>query len=365
MRIMVVPCDGIGPEITAAMMEVLEATDRAFGLGLSYDYEEAGFDSLAKHGTTLRPETIERARSYDGVILGPQSHMDYPAREDGGINVFAGFRTGLDLYANVRPARVRAFLPARVPAMDIVIMREATEGFYPDRNMFKGIGEFMPTPDVALSIRKITAPACERIARAALWTAMTRGKHVTAVHKANNFVITDGLFLEQVRKVAQEFPEVRLDDRIIDAMAAHLVRDPSQFNVIVTTNFYADILSDLASELSGSLGLAGSINANAQTGLVCAQAQHGSAPDIQGQNIANPTSLILSAAMMLSWLGEQRGLPRFEAAGKAIHEAVDAVLTHPASRTRDLGGTTRCDAFGARVAGAITGPEVRAAAAAG
>jgi 3-isopropylmalate dehydrogenase len=365
MRIMVVPCDGIGPEITAATMEVLKATDRAFGLGLEYEYEETGFASLTKHGTTLRPETIERARTFDGVILGPQSHMDYPTREEGGINVSAGFRTGLDLYANVRPARVRDFLPARVPAMDIVIMREATEGFYPDRNMFKGIGEFMPTPDVALSVRKITAPACERIARAAFEIAMKRGKHVTAVHKANNFIITDGLFLEQVRKVAEEFPEVRLDDRIIDAMAAYLVRDPSQFDVIVTTNFYADILSDLASELSGSLGLAGSINANAQTGLVCAQAQHGSAPDIQGKNIANPTSLILSAAMMLSWLGEQRGLPQFEAAGRAIHEAVDAVLADPNSRTRDLGGTTNCDAFGRLVAGAVAGPEVRSAVAAG
>ena len=222
-------------------------------------------------------------------------------------------------------------------------MREATEGFYPDRNMFKGIGEFMPTPDIALSVRKITAPACERIARAAFELAMKRGKHVTAVHKANNFIMTDGLFLEQVRKVAEEFPEVQLNDLIIDAMAAHLVRDPSRFDVIVTTNFYADILSDLASELSGSLGLAGSINANAETGLVCAQAQHGSAPDIQGQNVANPTSLILSVAMMLSWLGEQRGLPKFEAAGAAIERAVDEVLADPGRRTRDLGGTTNCE----------------------
>ncbi len=362
MRIMVVPCDGIGPEITAATMEVVRAVDGAFGLGLDFEYEETGFDSLAKYGTTLRPETIERARGFDGVILGPQSHMDYPAREEGGINVSAGFRTGLDLYANVRPARVRPFLPARVPAMDIVIMREATEGFYPDRNMFKGIGEFMPTPDVALSVRKITAPACERIARAAFEMAMKRGKHVTAVHKANNFIITDGLFLEQVRAVAKEFPEVRLDDVIIDAMAAHLVRDPSRYDVIVTTNFYADILSDLASELSGSLGLAGSINANAQTGLVCAQAQHGSAPDIQGQNVANPTSLILSAAMMLSWLGEQRGLPDFEAAGQAIHEAVDAVLLEPGNRTRDLGGSTNCDDFGRLVAEAVSVTEPRTAA---
>ncbi|WP_349963220.1 isocitrate/isopropylmalate dehydrogenase family protein [Rhizobium sp. ZPR3] len=352
MRIMVTPCDGIGPEITAATMEVLQATDKAFGLDLTFDYEDTGFTSLEKFGTTLRDEVIERARGYDGIILGPQSHMDYPARDKGGVNVSAGFRVKLDLYANVRPARSRSFLN-NSKTMDLVIMREATEGFYPDRNMVAGTGEFMPTEDVALSVRKITAKACERIARQAFLLAMKRDKRVTAVHKANNFILTDGLFMKQVRKVAEEFPEVKLNDFIIDAMAAHLVRDPSRFDVIVTTNFYADILSDLASELSGSLGLAGSINANAELGLVCAQAQHGSAPDIQNQNIANPTSLILSAAMMLSWLGEQRGLPNFEAAGAEIERAVDEVLANPASRTRDLGGNVNTDAFGSLVAQAI------------
>lgn len=352
MKIFVTPCDGIGPEITAATMEVLKATDAAFSLGLEYHFEDTGFASLEKFGTTLRDETIERARTFDGVILGPQSHMDYPARDKGGVNVSAGFRVKLDLYANVRPARSRPFLND-AKKMDLVIMREATEGFYPDRNMYAGTGEFMPTPDVALSVRKITASACERIARQAFLLAMKRNKKVTAVHKANNFILTDGLFLQQVRKVAAEFPEVTLNELIIDAMAAHLVRDPSRFDVIVATNFYSDILSDLASELSGSLGLAGSINTNAETGLVCAQAQHGSAPDIENQNIANPTSLILSVGMMLSWLGEQRGLPQFEAAGAEIERAVDEVLANPATRTRDLGGSANTDAFGTAVAKAI------------
>jgi 3-isopropylmalate dehydrogenase len=355
MRIMVVPCDGIGPEITSATMEVMQAADAAFGLGLKYDYEDAGFTSLKKYGITLRDETIERAKTYDGIILGPQSHMDYPPRDQGGVNVSAGFRVKLDLFANVRPARTRSFLNTGGRQMDLVIMREATEGFYPDRNMYKGIGEFMPTPDVALSVRKITAHACERIAREAFILAMKRRKKVTAVHKANNFIMTDGLFLEQVRKVHAEFPEVELNDVIIDAMAAHLVRDPSRYDVIVATNFYSDILSDLASELSGSLGLAGSINANAQTGLVCAQAQHGSAPDIQNKNIANPTSLILSVAMMLSWLGEARKLPSFEGAGAEMEQAVDRVLSNPETRTRDLGGKMNTDAFGSAVAKAIKG----------
>ena len=139
MRIMVTPCDGIGPEITAATMEVVEAVNQAFDLGLEYDYEDTGFTSLEKYGTTLRDETLERARGYDGIILGTQSHMDYPARDKGGVNVSAGFRVKLDLYANVRPARVRPFLDSTAKQMDLVIMREATEGFYPDRNMFAGI----------------------------------------------------------------------------------------------------------------------------------------------------------------------------------------------------------------------------------
>ena len=350
MRLFVLPGDGIGPEISQATVTVLQAADRVFGLGLSYDFEEIGFVSLEKYGTTLRDETIERAKSYDGIVLGPVSHMDYPPRDKGGPNPSAQFRVQLDLYANVRPARSRSFLNTNGKEMDLVIMREATEGFYPDRNMFKGSGEFMPTPDVVISMRKLTAHGCERIARAAFELAMKRRKKVTAIHKANNFILSDGFFLEKVHKVAAEFPEVSVDEVIIDAMAAHLVRHPSRYDVIVATNFHADILSDLASELSGGLGLAGSINANAETGRVCAQAQHGSAPDIQGQNRANPTSLILSAGMMLSWLGEQRKLPAFEAAGAAIDRAVDAVLADAKTRTPDLGGTLGTDAFGEQVA---------------
>jgi 3-isopropylmalate dehydrogenase len=356
MRIMVLPCDGIGPEITEATMRVLETANSAYGLSLSFEYDDVGFTSLEKYGTTLRPETLEKAKTYDGIILGPQSHMDYPPRDKGGPNVSGGFRVGLDLYANVRPARSRAFLDKGAKNMDLVIMREATEGFYPDRNMYKGLGEFMPTEDVALSVRKLTKKGCERIARAAFILAMKRGKKVTAVHKANNFIVTDGFFLECVRRVHVDFPEVELNDVIIDAMAAHLVRDPSRYDVIVSTNFYSDILSDLASELSGSLGLAGSINANSETGLVCAQAQHGSAPDIQGQDIANPTSLILSAAMMLAWLGEQRKIPTLEAAAAEIERAVDEVLENPGTRTRDLGGKMGCRDFGTAVAAAVRNP---------
>ncbi|MFY0661523.1 MAG: isocitrate/isopropylmalate dehydrogenase family protein [Shimia sp.] len=354
MRIMTLPCDGIGPEIMAATLEVVEAANQKFDLGLTFHEEESGFTSLKNHGITLRDEVLERARTgFDGVILGTQSHMDYPPVVEGGRNVSAGFRIGLDLYANVRPARSRDFLQNKAEGMDLVIMREATEGFYPDRNMYQGVGEMMPDPNMALSVRKITRNGSMRICREAFKLAMQRKKKVAAIHKANSFLMTDGLFLECFREVAKDFPEVETEELIVDAFAALLVRKPETYDVVVATNFYGDILSDLASELSGSLGLAGSINANAETGLCCAQAQHGSAPDIQGQNVANPTSLILSAAMMLTWLGEQRGVAKLMEAGQAIADAVDAVIDEPANRTRDLGGSVNTDAFGRLVAEAV------------
>jgi len=355
MRIMYLPCDGIGPEIMAETLKAVEAANKKFDLGLTFEEEESGFKSLQKHGTTLRQEVLDRARtSFDGIILGTQSHMDYPPVVEGGRNVSAGFRIGLDLYANVRPARSRDFLPNKAPGMDLVIMREATEGFYPDRNMFRGVGEMMPDPDMALSVRKITRHSSMRICREAFKLAMQRKKKVAAIHKANSFLMTDGLFLECFREVAKDFPEVATEELIVDAYAALLVRKPEAYDVVVATNFYGDILSDLASELSGSLGLAGSINANAETGLCCAQAQHGSAPDIAGKNVANPTSLILSAAMMLSWLGERRGIGKLMEAGAAISAAVDRVIDDPVKRTRDLGGCIDTDRFGTFVAEAIS-----------
>jgi 3-isopropylmalate dehydrogenase len=355
MKLLVLPGDGIGPEIITSTVDVLTAVSSKFNLNLSFDFDDVGFVSLEKYGTTLREEILERAKTdYDGVVLGTQSHADYPAPEKGGRNVSAGFRVGLDLYANVRPARSRPFIPTNMSAgksMDLVIMREATEGFYPDRNMHLGWAELMPSPDMALSIRKITAHCSNRIAARAFELAMKRRKKVTAIHKANSFHQTDGLFLREVRKVAALFPNVAYDEMLVDASTAHIVRTPERFDVIVATNFYGDILSDLASELSGSLGLAGSMMASDT--LCCAQAQHGSAPDIQNMDKANPISMMLSGGMLLNWLGEKRGLPQFEAAFKAIDTAIDTVLKDPKCRTADLGGTMGTKEFTKLVCKAI------------
>src|SRR5690242_233835 len=320
-------------------------------MGLDFETRDIGLASLKTQGTTLPPAVMERIPQVGGVILGPVSHYDYPPRQNGGINPSSELRVVFDLYANLRPCRSRPGLTILRKPMDLVIVRENTEGFYSDRNMFAGSGEFMPDRDMAFSIRKITAKGSARIARAALQLARERRRRVTAVHKANVVKLTDGLFLREVRNVAQEFPDVHLEELIVDATAALLIRSPERFDVIVTTNMFGDILSDEASELSGSLGLAGSVNAG---DTVCvAQAQHGSAPDIAGQGVANPTSLILSAAMLLDWRGRRDGDDGLRRAAALIGAAVDTVLDDPATRTRDIGGRLGTSAFAAAVRDAV------------
>jgi isocitrate/isopropylmalate dehydrogenase len=336
MDVLVLPGDGIGPEISAATLTVLDRVNDRFKLGLRWQHDEMGFVTLKKEGTTFPVRLLERARQCAGVILGPVSHLDYPPADKGGVNPSGEFRVKLDLYANIRPAKSRLGAGLTGKPVDMVIFRECTEGFYADRNMFMGIGEFMPTEDMAIAVRRVTAKCCERIARRAFEAARGRRKKVTAVHKVNVLRISDALFLREVRKVAQEFADVQLEEQLIDAMAALVIRDPTRFDVIVTTNMYGDILSDEASELSGSLGLAGSVNAGDD--LCVAQAQHGSAPDIAGQDRANPTSLILSAAMMLDWMGRRHGSNALEEAAAAIERAIDQALQSPSTRTRDLQG---------------------------
>lgn len=343
MKLLVLEGDGIGPEIVAASLAVLDAAEARFGVKSERIHRDIGLKALAAQGTTFPEDLLPLAKTLDGIVLGPMSNLQYPPRDKGGVNFSAGFRIGLDLYANIRPARTRPDLPHRGTAMDLVIMRENTEGMYPDRNMHLGPGEFMPVPGVAISMRKITAAACERIARRSFELARTRRGKVTAVHKANAFQVTDGLFLNTVRAVHAEFPDVDLEDVLIDAMAALLVRDASRYDVICTTNFYGDTLSDLASELSGSLGLAGSLNASDTH--AAAQAQHGSAPDIAGQDRANPCSMILSVAMLLDWYGKRQGGAAWVQAAAAIEAAVDAALAAPQTRTRDLGGMLGTRAF--------------------
>lgn len=343
MKIVVLPGDGIGPETMSATIEVLQATSTRFGIDLAFEHDVAGHDSLKRHGATVTPALLNKVKAADGLMLGPMATYDFKDEAKGEINPSKFFRKELDLFSNIRPSRTWAGLPNKVGEFDLVVVRENTEGFYADRNVESGGSEMLITKDVVVSLRRITRVCCERIARSAFELAMTRKRHVSIVHKANVLKIGDGMFIEECRRVAQEFPEVQVDDFIVDAMMAHVVRAPHRFDVIVTTNMFGDILSDLTAELSGSLGLGGSLNAGRDHAM--GQAAHGSAPDIAGQDIANPFSLILSAGQLLGWHGQRRNLPEFVAAAQAIEQAA-AAATAAGEATRDVGGRLGTGATG-------------------
>lgn len=344
-HLLVLPGDGIGPEITDVVEAALRALDARHRLGLRLSRMEIGLAAHARHGTTLPDAVLEAARAADGVVLGPAEMTSYPPREKGGVNVPGALRKALDLYANIRPARSRPGLPQPPAPMDLVIVRENTEGFYADRNMFAGIAEFMPTEDVALSVRKITRHASRRIARTAFEMARARRGHVAVVQKKHVLQLTDGLFVGEAEAMARANPDIRFESVTVDAMAALLYRCPDRFDVVLTSNMFGDILSNLTAEMSGGLGLSAALNAGERH--AAANAGHGSAPDIAGQDKANPCSLLLSSAMLLEWIGGRRGRPALVEAARALDAAVDALLADPATRTGDLGGRLGTRGFGA------------------
>lgn len=343
MKIAVLPGDDIGPEITEATLAVLEAADRRFALDLGFEMAEVGMAAHRRTGTTLPPDAVEAARNAEGIILGPCGVSAYPPESEGGVNVPRTIRKEFDLYASIRPARSRPPLPRAVPGLDCLIVRENTEGFYADRLLFQGPGEFMPTPDCALSFRKITAEASRRIARVAFEYARHRRGRITVVGKRHLLPVTDGVFFKEVRKEALLHPNVTWREMDIDAMAADLYTRPGDHDVILTTNMFGDMLSNEALALSGSLGLAQSLNMGECH--AAANAGHGSAPDIAGRGTANPTGLMLSAAMLLRWLGERHQLREFVHAAASIEAAADEAMLDQGSRTADLGGSSKTQAF--------------------
>ena len=359
MRIVVLPGDGIGPEIAAATSDVLRAASTRYELNVQLEEHAVGHASLEQFGATVRPGLLDIVRSADGLILGPVSALDFKDEQSGEINASKYFRKNLDLFANMRPARTYPGLRNAFGAFDLVVVRENTEGFYADRNMEQGNSELLVTPDVAISLRRITRRCCERIAHAACRLAMNRRKHLTIVHKASVLKIGDGMFLDTCRQVASNYPGLAVDDILVDSMMAHVVRQPGRFDVVVTTNMFGDILSDLTAELSGSLGLGGSLNVGAEHAM--AQAAHGSAPDIAGHDVANPTSLVLSAALLLAWHGERSGDARYATAARAIEDAVAAAM-RSGRATRDVGGGLGTAATGQAIAEILKSERAAAAA---
>ena len=354
LQLLVLEGDGIGPEICREALKILNVLNRKYALNLEIITENVGLKSLETVGSTLPEHVLELARSVDGVVMGPMSTNEYPNENNGGINPSGTIRKKLDLFANVRPAKSYfRSLGLDREEIDLVIVRENTEGFYSDRSMYIGSGEFMPTEDLAVSVRKITRSASIRVAKVAFELAQARSKKLTAVHKSNVCRLSDGLFLESVRDVKNNYPDIDYSEQIVDAMAARLVRDPENFDVIVTTNMFGDILSDEASEIAGGLGLASSINYGEQNAM--AQAQHGSAPEIAGKNIANPTALIGSIAMLFNWLAIQRNDLKLYEAAQDIQNALVKMISNIETRTRDQGGNNSTSGFGCGVATFLEG----------
>lgn len=335
--------DGIGEEIVPGAVRVVDAAVEAVGATrISWLELPFGRRALDEFGDAVPPRTMETLRGLDAWVLGPHDSASYPEGVRGQLTPGGRIRKEFDLYANIRPARALHGVSAVSPQMDLVVVRENTEGFYADRNMAVGSGEFMPTPDVALAVAVFTRSACERIAERAFALAQARRRRVTVVHKTNVLRLTTGLFVEACTQVSTRYPDVSVDLEHIDALTAKLVRAGSEYDVLVAENMFGDILSDLTGELSGSLGMAPSINASDTK--VMAQAAHGAAPDIAGRNRANPTAILLSIAAMLRHLALEGGPSSFARVGDRIASAVETTIASGVG-TADIGGLASTSEF--------------------
>ena len=346
--------DDIGLEVVPEAVKVLNAAaGRYSGVTLDWCELPVGYPSYVTRGETLPASTLEALYGLEGWILGPIGHMAYPKDDPKAINPHPILRRHFDLASNIRPSRSHPSLPCLHQDVDLVIIRENNEGFQPDRNMYKGMGECMPTPDMALSLRVITRRNSSMVARTAFELARQRNgkKKVTAIHKNTVFKLGCGLFIDTCREVSREYPDVEFDTAVVDTFAMHLVMRPQKFDVVVTTNMFGDILSDEAAGLVGGLGMAPGLCVGPRYAM--AQATHGSAPDIAGKNIANPYAMIMSAQMLLSWLGNGKGDTEAVRAAKDIETALGMVLSDKESVTPDLGGTAGTDAMGDAVCKAL------------
>jgi isocitrate dehydrogenase (NAD+) len=328
--ITLIPGDGIGPEVTDAVLRILDAT----GVSIEWERQVAGIEAFERTGKALPPELVESIRRNKVALKGP---VTTPIGE-GFTSVNVGLRKALDLYANLRPVWNLPGVRARFEGVDLVIVRENTEDLY------AGL-EHEVVPGVVESLKIITERASTRIAEFAFTHATRRRRRkVTAIHKANIMKLGDGLFLDSARAVAARYPDLKYEEKIVDAACMHLVMDPGQFDVLVMPNLYGDIVSDLCAGLVGGLGVVGAANLGLEIGVF--EAVHGSAPDIAGKNIANPTALLLSAVMMLAHIDETSAADR-------IMAALGHVLSEGAVRTRDLGGTASTSTFADAVCRAL------------
>ncbi len=342
--------DDIGLEVVPEAVKVMKTAAARTGLQVEWQDLPIGRRGHESHGHTMPQVTVDALKGVDGWLQGPIGHNAYPRNDNTWIN--PPLRKKFELFANVKPVKSYPNIPSLHKDVDIVFLRETTEGMQSGSVVFAGSGEFQPNDDIAIGMRVVTRKGASRVAKEAFEIARTRKrKKVTALHKEPVYRLVCGMFAQECRKMAKNYPDVELEEVLIDGFAMKLVMKPQQYDVVVTTNQFGDIVTDEGAGIVGGLGLApGLVVGDTQA---MAQATHGSAPDIAGKNIANPYAMIMSGKMLFEWLGRKRGEPKATQAAKLIDAAMDKVIAEAKHLTGDLGGKASTTQMGDAVAAAV------------
>jgi 3-isopropylmalate dehydrogenase len=350
LKIGILEGDDIGLEVVPECVKVMKAAAARAGLEVEWRPLPIGRKGHESHGHTMPQLTVDALAAVDGWIQGPIGHNAYPRNDATWIN--PPLRKKFELFASVKPVKSYPNLPSLHKDVDIVFLREVTEGMQSGSVVFAGSGEFRPNDEISIGARVVTRKGANRVAREAFEIARTRRrKKVTSVHKEPVYRLVCGMFAEECRKVAQDFPDVELEEVLVDGFAMKLVMRPQQYDVVVTTNQFGDILTDEGAGLVGGLGLAPGLCVGYTQAM--AQATHGSAPDIAGKNIANPYAMIMSGKMLFEWLGRKRNESRALEAARRIETAVDNIVADARHLTADLGGRATTTDMGDAIARAV------------
>ncbi len=351
MKIGILFGDDIGLEVVPECIKVMRAAASRAGLAVDWRPLPIGKRGHEEHGNTLPAVTEEALRELDGWVMGPIGHAAYPRGDP--TWVMPPVRKKFELFAAVRPSRSYASLASVHKDVDIVFVRELTEGMLYSETVVAGAPEFRPNDEITIATRVITRKGSSRVAREAFEIARTRArKKVTAAHKEPVYRLACGMFAEECRKMAREYPDVKFEEAMIDTISMKLVMTPQQYDVVVTTNQFGDILTDIGAGLVGGLGLAPGLCVGERQAM--AQATHGSAPDIAGRNIANPYAMIMSGQMLLAWLGRRHNEPRATEAAQRIQNAMTSLFQEARHLTRDLGGSASTQQMGDAIAALVT-----------
>jgi 3-isopropylmalate dehydrogenase len=350
LKIGILAGDDIGLEVVPQAVKVMKRAAEKTGAEIAWSEHPIGRRGHELHGHTFPQVTIDALSRLDGWILGPIGHGAYPRNDPTWI--MPPVRKRFELYASVKPVKSYPNVKSLHKDVDIVFLREVTEGMQSSDTVVAGAGEFRPNDEITVASRIITRRGSNRVARAAFEIARTRKrKKVTSVHKEPVYRLACGMFAEECRKVAKDYPDVAFDEALVDGFSMKLMMNPWQYDVVVTTNQFGDILTDQGAGLVGGLGLAPGLCIGERQAM--AQATHGSAPDIAGKNVANPYAMIMSGQMLLEWLGRTRGDTRAAEAARRIDAAVDRVIAEAKHLTTDLGGRATTSEMGDAIANAL------------